>query len=223
MNDTDDTPEVYDFSNLLGPEPAWLVCACSARTARVPCWDCSRVAETNTREADARKRSLASIPKRYDWARLDAPELAKRVKAREPLGGLTRRILASERVVFAGPSGAGKTSLAIACLRERIPHGLFVSALKLGTARIQGRAGDGEASLVERAMTAPLLLLDEVGGEVKTATNAVKDVIWERMDNDLPTWITTGFRSDELLAMYGDGALRRLTENVTVVQLGAKP
>jgi DNA replication protein DnaC len=71
-------------------------------------------------------------------------------------------------------------------------------------------------------MTAPLLLLDEVGGEQKTATNAVKDVIFERMDSDLPTWITTGFRSDELLAMYGDGALRRLTENVTVLRFGGK-
>ena len=44
----------------------------------------------------------------------------------------TKRVLASPRVVFTGPSGAGKTSLACACLRERIPHGLFLSALKLG-------------------------------------------------------------------------------------------
>ncbi len=124
-------------------------------------------------------------------------------------------------MVFSGPSGAGKTSLACACLRERIPHGLFVSAIKLGTARIQHSAGDGEAALVQRAMTVPLLLLDEVGGEQKTATNAVKDVIFARYDADLPTWITTGFRLSQLAEMYGDGTSRRLTENVYVVHLGA--
>ena len=43
------------------------------------------------------------------------------------------------------------------------------------------------------------------------------------MDNDLPTWITTGFKGQELVAMYGDGAYRRLTENVTVVQFGGEP
>jgi DNA replication protein DnaC len=146
------------------------------------------------------------------------------VKLRDPnatsLAETIRRVLASSRVVFAGPSGAGKTSLAIACLRERAPHGLFVSALRIGTARIQSHAGQGEAALVEQAIAAPLLLLDEVGGEQKTATNAVRDVIFARYDADLPTWITTGFKGGELAAMYGDGALRRLTEHAYVVQLG---
>lgn len=72
-------------------------------------------------------------------------------------------------------------------------------------------------------MRAPLLLLDEIGGESKTATNAVKDVIWERVDNDLPTWVTTGFKGEQLAEMYGDGAFRRLTEGATIVQLGVKP
>lgn len=223
MNDDDDRDDKNGFVRLLGPEPEWLTCRCGALTARTPCWDCTRAQERFADENARKGQALASIPPRYGWARLSAPELAQRVKAREPIGAIAKRVLASERVVFAGPSGAGKTSLAIACLRERIPHGIFVSAIKLGTARIQGRAGDGEAGLVERAMTAPLLLLDEVGGESKTATNAVKDVIWERLDNDLPTWITTGFRGEQLSEMYGDGAFRRMTENVTIVQLGGKP
>lgn len=219
-DDRDDEPA--DFSRLLGPEPEWLTCPCGALTARTPCWDCTRDAETQTAADERRRLALVTIPARFAWARLGAPELAARVIAREPLEKLAARVLASARVVFSGPSGAGKTSFAVACLRERIPHGIFVSAIKLGTARIQGRAGDGEASLVERAMTAPLLLIDEVGGETKTATNAVKDVIFDRMDNDLPTWITTGFGREDLLAMYGDGALRRLTENVTVLRFGVR-
>lgn len=211
-----------EFTNLLGPEPTWLTCSCGKQSARVPCWDCSRIDENRARDAEHRSLALATIPRRFAWARLGASELAARVKAKEPIETLSKRILASERVVFAGPSGAGKTSFAVACLRERMPYGLYMSALRLGTARIQNAAGDGEAAIVLRAMTAPLLLLDEVGGEAKTATNAVKDVIWERMDNELPTWITTGFRGEQLMEMYGDGMYRRLTEGATIVQLGAK-
>ena len=123
-------------------------------------------------------------------------------------------------MVFVGPSGSGKSSLACACLRRRIPHGLWLSALRLGTARIQHSAGDGEAALVARAMAVPLLLLDEVGGETKTATNAVRDVLFARHDADLPTWITTGFSSQQLAETYGDGAVRRITEGAYVVKLG---
>lgn len=222
-DDRDDRePEPTDFSNLLGPEPEWLTCRCGVQTARVPCWDCSRYADRRAQDAEQRNLALASIPPHYAWARLGTSELAKRVQAKEPLETLAKRILASERVVFAGPSGAGKTSFAIACLRERAPYGIFVSAMDLASARIQSRAGDGEAPTVDLAKRAPLVLIDEVGGEEKTSTNAVKPVIWKRLDNDLPTWITTGFNRSELLAMYGDGGLRRLTENATIIQLGAK-
>lgn len=216
----DDGP--IPFSALLGPEPEWLTCACGEQSARVPCWDCSRAIEARSRETEQQRVALATIPVRFAWAKLGTPELVGRVKLREPIEVMAKRVLASERVVFAGPSGSGKTSFAVACLRERFPHGIFVSAMKLATARIQNHAGDGEAPLVERAMRAPLLLLDEVGGESKTATNAVKDVIWERVDSELPTWITTGFKGEQLAEMYGDGAFRRLTEGATIVQLGAQ-
>lgn len=219
-DDDDDRNDKPDFSSLLGPEPEWLTCSCGVQSARVPCWDCSRSAESRTRETEQRTLAVSTIPARFAWARLGAPELRDRVKAPSDLKALSERILASANVVFAGPSGSGKTSLAVACLRERIPHGIFVSSMRLSTARIQNRAGEGEASLVERAMTAPLVLLDEVGGEAKTSTNAVKDVIFARADADLPTWITTGFNHTQLVDMYGDGALRRMTENAMIVRFG---
>jgi DNA replication protein DnaC len=210
------------FASLLGDEPEWLTCKCGALTSRTPCWDCERIAIATADAVRNRDRALATIPRRFDWANTRSPELAERVKCKQPLSAVVERALASTRVVFAGPSGSGKTSLACACLRERVPHGEFISATSLGTARIQHSAGDGEAALVERAMTVPLLLLDEVGGEMKTATNAVRDVVFARYDADLPTWITTGFKLSELAAMYGDGASRRLTEGVFIVRLGDK-
>lgn len=211
------------FESLLGPEPAWLTCPCGELTSRVPCWACQVAIDHRAEHEEARSHSVASIPKRYGWANLAAPELVARVKSRDPVADVCRRVLAASRVIFAGPSGAGKTSLAIACLRERAPHGLFVSALRLGTVRIQSAAGKGEAVLVEQAIAAPLLLIDEVGGEAKTATNAVRDVIFARHDADLPTWITTGMKGAQLAELYGDGCLRRLTEGAYVVQLGSQP
>lgn len=207
-----------DFS--FGPEPSWLTCACGAQTAIVPCWTCERDLDAKADAARERVLSGGSIPRRFDWAHLESAELPSRVKATRSFADIAKRVLASTRVIFTGASGTGKTSLACACLRERIPHGLFVSAMRIGTARIQHSAGDGEAAIVERAIKVPLLLLDEVGGEMKTATNAVKDVIFARYDADLPTWITTGFRPAQLVEMYGDGAARRLTEGVYVVTLG---
>ena len=214
----------------MGPEPQWLTCECGELSARVPCWECDRAAMAKTDAARERALSAGSIPRRFEWAELEAPSLVERVKLRRPNGDRCvqqrefvdagQRVLAAQRVVFVGPSGSGKSSLACACLRRRIPHGLWLSALRLGTARIQHSAGDGEAALVARAMAVPLLLLDEVGGETKTATNAVRDVLFARHDADLPTWITTGFSSQQLAETYGDGAVRRITEGAYVVKLG---
>lgn len=217
-DDRDDKPA--DFSSLLGPEPTWLKCSCGVETSRVPCWDCDRAATAKADAARARGAAIASIPKRYSWAAVDAPELAARVRCQAPLTEVIRRVLGARRVIFAGPSGSGKTSLACACLRERLPHGIFMTSFRLAMARSQGALGQGEPLEVERAMAAPLLLLDEVGGENKIATSAIRDVLFAREDADLPTWITTGFTSKQLGETYGDGALRRIVEGAYVVRLG---
>jgi DNA replication protein DnaC len=204
----------------LGPEPKWLTCPCGATTSRVPCWDCDQARMARADADRARAQAVATIPRRFEWASVGNRELADRVKSDEPLVDVAARVLRSPRAIFVGPSGSGKTSLACACLRERVPHGVFMSALRLGMARMQSSLGDGESAEVQRAMTVPLLLLDEVGGEAKTATNAVRDVLFARHDADLPTWITTGFTGKQLAETYGDGALRRIVEDAYVVKLG---
>jgi DNA replication protein DnaC len=208
----------------LGPEPAWLTCTCGVLTSRVPCWDCTIAAEARADHERRHAAAESTIPRAFAWARLGSDELAKRVDARRrPLAEMVQRILAAERVVLAGGAGAGKTSLAVACLRERLPAGRFVSAVRLGTARIQHAAGGGEAPLVEQAIAAPLLLIDDVGQEQHTATNAVKDVIWLRHEAERPTWVTTGLRSTELVTRYGDGVRRRMLEGAYVERLGPEP
>jgi DNA replication protein DnaC len=145
-----------------------------------------------------------------------------RVGYQGDLKTLSERILGAANAIFQGPSGTGKTSLAVACLQERLLDARFESALRLGTARIQNPAGKGEAEVVTRAIEARLLLIDDVGTEAKTANNAVRDVVFERHDAERPTWITTGFSSQQLADFYGDGFLRRILEGAMVVRLVAK-
>lgn len=205
-----------------GPKPTWLVCGCGRESARVPCWECSEAARARTATAERDAVLLGSIPARFRWARLGAPELASRCQ----LQGVTAQVavelvLRAAGAVFAGPAGSGKTSLAVACMYAR-GTGLFVPALRLGTARQQSRLGDGEASAVEDAVRAPLLLLDDVGQEAKTTSNAVKDVVFARHDADRPTWITTGMSPQQLAELYGDGFARRIFEGAYAVRMGAK-
>lgn len=210
----------WDFSS---DEPAWLTCKCGAKSTLVPCWDCDREAREARALAEAQAVASDELPRRYRWAQLGHADLARRVKLPGSLEirEAASRILGASRVLLWGSSGSGKTSLAVACLRERLPNAMWVSALDLGTTRIQHSAGDGKSKLETACRRAPLLLIDEVGGEVKSANNAVKDVILGRYDDDLPTWVTTGFEAKDIVAMYGDGALRRMTEGGYVLRMGA--
>lgn len=203
------------------PEPEWLTCPCGSQTNHVPCWECIQSKLHVTTENDRRESRLATIPAAYAWSRLDASELPKRVQSQEPLESLTRRILGAANVVFTGPAGAGKTSLAVACLRERMRlGGIYVSALRLGHAAIQHKAGDGESPYIDQATHASLALLDDVGSERNTAVNAVPQVIFQRHEASLPTWVTTGLTFPELQERYGDGIARRILEKALVVKLG---
>jgi hypothetical protein len=180
-----------------------------------------------TPAANARLRRASaslerSIPPAYSEARLDAPELSERVYG--PAIGVGKSACHSPRVCLMGSSRAGKTSLGVAMLRAWVAHhergAVFVAAHRLGVARIQHPAGRGEAELVEAAMTAPLVLLDDLGSERDFPTNPIADVIFERHAQDLPTWMTTGLTRQPLVARYGAGVVARLFERAHVIHVG---
>ena len=150
-------------------------------------------------------------------------------------------------VVLGGPSGAGKTSLAWAAVHEATrrewqdvvdqnlerdpftgfeitdpfkPIARVVSAQRLAVARVQSRAGTGEAEEVRLALESPWLIIDDLGQESQTPSSAVSDVVFARYDAQKRTWITTGLTFDKIDYAYGRGFGRRLVDRSTVVKLG---
>lgn len=173
-----------------------------------------------------RARFAAGVPEGYRWALGDAPFLPR---ARVGVEGWVEKAIQAARlrqVVLMGPAGSGKTSLAVRMLRcwydDPSARGwmLFVGAHALGTARIQHKAGAGEAPLIDSALRASLLVLDDLGAERDTANNAVPDVVFERHAENRPIWVTTGLTREQISARYGAGIARRLFERARVIKLG---
>lgn len=220
------------FKALLGGAPPEFVrCECGQMTTLAPCWEC--VKATEAKLDAARADADAGIPPRYRWARLDAPELGERVLfaergGRVPPQAAVAAAVAGHRgpaVLFVGPAGSGKTSFAVACMRE-VPRAMYVSAAALERARIEHRAGSGEAPLVERALRSRLLLIDDLGQDKPSAVSAVEAVILARHDAELRTWVTTGlggttaFAFAAVEARYNAGVARRLCERGTSLVVG---
>jgi DNA replication protein DnaC len=185
--------------------------------------DAADHAQFRERRHEALMALARSIPPVYRWASFIAPELVDRVATPDVIAH-ARRICLSPRVCLMGPSRVGKTSLAVAMLRRWVSeHGRnaeFIAVHRLGFARIQHAAGRGEPEIVERAMKAPLALLDDVGSERDTGTNPLPDIIFERHAVQRPTWVTTGLTREQLVARYGTGTVSRLFDQTKVLRLG---
>ena len=201
-------------------------CTRAVRPWRAPCRRAARPRRREPRNR-ATRQGQRDHPASFRWAALGAPELRRRV-AREGAIAEAEAALGSAGLVLEGPSGSGKTSLACALLRawgraqSAPPRAVFVPAWKLGVARAQHGLGQGEAPEVERAFTAGLCVIDDLGGERNTAMNAVPDVIFARALAGRPTWVTTWMTPEAVTQRYGDGIARRLFEagRVTVIACG---
>jgi hypothetical protein len=179
--------------------------------------------DPGARRRDASVAVERTVPAAYKWAKFGAPELAERV-GRRAGWALEQAIWREPKLIFTGLASTGKTSLAVACLRRWVaeqarPAGFF-HAYALGVARLQHPAGHGEPEIVERAMRAPLALLDDLGSEREMSGSAVPDVIFTRHADDRPLWVTTGLTREQLAVRYGAGIVRRLFERARVITVG---
>lgn len=187
-----------------------------------------------------------NVPRGFRWVVSDE-KLRQRVRPPEAVAYARDRAIKLKSMMLTGDTGAGKTSLAMACYRAiaieairaledgeaysretcrtliRASLGaVVVSARKLARGSMEAPLGKGIAPIVGAAMTAPLLVLDDLGQELEIfrgSSSAVGEVIQERHAEKLPTLVTTYLSERSLANEYGDGIRRRLV-GWGVIKLG---
>ena len=167
---------------------------------------------------------LHRLPVMYRDNDLDGPELIKRVKDATAIGRARAACTAETWcVTIVGPAGAGKTSLAVAVARPKVyarGRGEFAAARDLAFARSRAPLG-AEPAIVETALGADVLVLDDLDLAPEVHGSAVVDVIHARHRDNLATIITTTLTPAETALRFGDGTARRVFERgmATVIEL----
>jgi hypothetical protein len=207
------------------------------RTCKCPVDGATQCRECSAAEwlASSLRPTADSIPPRFGWAVSASRELLES-RVRGPATLVVRGLAAppSTNLLFTGPTGAGKTSLAVAMLCAWVRAepsarrgAVFVEASWLSRARARHKLGQGEAALVEACCEAPLLLLDDLGQEREDRDGCITDVVYKRSALDLPTWVTCGLAggdlgsfAEHLSRRYDGGFVRRILESGKRVELG---
>lgn len=192
------------------------------------CKACSAAKDSREKSDQRLNRWLAQIPEGARSCEFKV-SAAQRIRCSVPLVERAKTAMSERRsIVFQGPAGIGKTSLAGALIRQLYSAQwkprmavCWLSAFRLLRARQSWPLGKGECPEVERAIAADLFVLDDLGQEPKSELSAVADVIFTREEDRKPTWVTTGFSKDAIANRYGGGVARRVFEGAEVIEFAA--
>jgi hypothetical protein len=162
----------------------------------------------------------SKIPMAHRGATLSAPWL--RALVGDGPMALASASVSAFRVVALGPAGSGKTSLLAALFRARNDQSaIWTSSFAIARARPSAGLGT-EAPLIASCISAPLVVVDELGSEESRMGNAVAEIIFERNANGLPTWFSSGMTAAQLAARYGGGTMRKASEGAVVLALAGR-
>jgi hypothetical protein len=199
-----------------------------------PCIEAWREQQEALRRAEVVAAAVASIPERYRWAHLDAPELPERLARPESLAQ-ARDALRAPVVLLTGQTGAGKTSLGVALLRAHLERAtvagappearswgaraLWAHAKRISLARREAPLGS-EPALLVRAREASVLLVDDLGQEAPADQGDVVSLLAERQESQRPLIVTCGWGVSGMLERYSPHLVRRLVDGAVVIDLG---
>jgi len=180
--------------------------------------------------------AVASIPEKYRWAQLDAPELPGRLGRSEALAGV-RAALAAKVVLLVGGTGRGKTSLGTAIFRAHLERAtaegasaearawgakaFWVGAKPLSTNRRETPLGK-VPELISGARGASVLLVDDLGQEAPSDKDDVVAALENQYDKGFPLIVTCGWGVAGLAERYSPHLVRRLVQGAEVIDLGGQ-
>lgn len=160
------------------------------------------------------------LPKRYHGYGFDnfygAPKLVEDLK---------KHMASKANIILSGPTGSGKTHLAVACLREfkTTDGALFITVPELlmkarGTFR--ENSDTTEETLINTYTSRQLLCLDDLGAEKNSdyAITTLYLIIDKRIAECRQTIITTNLTLQEIDASFGARIASRLSsmENIKI-------
>ena len=127
-------------------------------------------------------------------------------------------------MILKGTVGTGKTSLAVAVLREvirRYGGGYFIPMVSLMDRLLSMSKGDRDEfeRFEKRIRSTPLLVLDDLGAEHESSwvRTKIDAIITERHNRLLPVIITTNLKANEILEGYRERVYDRLKNSSIVV------
>lgn len=183
----------------------------------VRCPACNQPSPTELMDA-------AGIPKRYRTATFETFTLAPgKVEAAEAVRGWASAGDPDSMIIIGQP-GRGKTHLAIAAVKALVERGVeckFVQASALIDELKSSFDGGNTEALFERYRKVLVLVLDDIGAARPTewARDRIAALIEARLNDELPTVITSDKGAAELLDMGYDARMVSRLRTYTVVRV----
>lgn len=170
-------------------------------------------------DAERASRVLGGIPADMRWSSFGSADLRRRCSRGRPAAIHEAANSTRLFVVFVGDRGSGKTSLATAVYRADVEAaggigGCWVGAERLIVEALRESRLGSVAPLMNRARQARTLLLDDLGQEPEHEDSRalIADLVLGRWRDQKFTIVTTGLDESRIMARYGSGIHRRLTE-----------
>jgi DNA replication protein DnaC len=128
--------------------------------------------------------------------------------------------------LFWGPNGVGKTSAAVFLAMEARRHGapvLFVNAESLRSGVLEKQAFRDDVTLIDRARTVDVLVIDDLGkehpGQTGFTERLFENLFRERSAARKTTFVTTNMSIEKLRERYKPSMLEVMKETCYPVQV----
>lgn len=171
--------------------------------------------KSNAEKSKAARIKFSCLPKKYQKFTVeDCRKIYPSETARAMQWLYDARLNASS-LLFIGPKGTGKTTLACVMLKEWCDAntGLFTTMFAMSK--------ESHADGTEKFISPPLLVIDEAGRQMGTEAekNRIFEIINERYNAERPTIFITNMKKSVFEETMGAAVYDRIQENQTEIKM----